>query len=525
MSKLLKKELCIVFALALIFSISVLYYTGMHKGGYILGDHQMYLTIKHSLQEQTILSTLIDFVKNELQYRYRPIYYVQYVLEVALFENNFAAIHLLRGVEWAFLFMLLYWIAREFGCNALYACSFPLIILIGDQVQILYDLCTVNLVSMIILALNILFMIKYVKDKTRFWQIGFYFSFMLELISLEEYVILVPFLLLMFVFLMMKYHGLTLKEAILQNIKMILCVVILFAAVAIYICLNFKMHDNVLGAGLGGSIKEICLNSFASVYQLGYPINIILFEAMLFLGERACKLKYHFIDIIFVSGIISGGVAIELLIHSKGVMGLRYKLPFMVCVGFLACIIFYNEFRKDRYKIIINFLLFTVLISTHMFRLLGGLIWYSEYCDNTKKCIDYIMANTEKDGIIWCGYNIGLENNINVGMQMMLEELGYGGGYIFHPGQLVDAYNVENGDLITNDIMESFDIATSPYWLYNFFNYHPKYYVTASYEDVDTIFIETGTEKEILDMVGDENYLKQYSGEIFSNFTIYIKNR
>ncbi len=135
-------------------------------------------------------------------------------------------------------------------------------------------------------------------------------------------------------------------------------------------------------------------------------------------------------DILCVSGVLISGLFVQLLIHSKSVMGRRYLLPYMIIIGWYVAILFYKEFKGEHIKIKAGVILLVCAVALQMKSGLLNCSRQAKEAAEEEQCIQYIASNTNENSIIWCAYNLNDEGDYNrdVGLQMVLEEGGLRGG-------------------------------------------------------------------------------------------------
>ncbi len=520
------RELIIVFTIMTAFFAIILYFTGIYQSGFMFDDHQMYLTIKNALKEQPVYKVLFDFIKGELELkaRFRPIFWMQYVLETWLFGLNWLALHIFRTVEYSLCFVILYWTAREYECNVIYSILFAAVSLIGRQVQVLYYLCAAGLIATLMIAMCLLCMVKYCKTNRCGFKWGFYFSLFMISISLEDYIVTVPVLVAAYIFMKMKYEKLTYREVLHKNWKMILAWALWFLLIAAYICfglrvdLSGRMNFDSLefGTGIATDINLAVSNMWGTLKALKW-INCVVLVVSLFFLEKIFKKRYALRDILCVSGILISGLFVQLLIHSKAYMVRRYLLPYMLIIGWYVAILFYKEFREEHIKLKVCMVFLMCAVALQMKGVLRDCRQYAVIADEQEQCIQYIVSNTNENSIIWCAYNFDDDGDYNhdVGLQMMLEEKGLRGGYLCIEEKLIDLYNVkrDEGKEVNGEIP----------FIYLSVNYHPEYYRKKQYSDADIIFTKIGNEEELLTKVGDNKFLEDYFKQEFSRYAVYVK--
>ncbi len=437
--KKLYLELFIILGIATVFFAVILYITGMYESKYMLNDHQMYLTIKNALKEQSVYHVLKDFIKNEIELkaRFRPLFWIQYVLETWLFDLNWLALHIFRTLEYSFCFVFLYWCAREYECNVIYSILFAAVTLIGPQIQVLYDLCTAGLIATLMISICLLCMVKYCRTKNIVFKWGYYISLFMISVSLEDYIVIVPILVAAYFLMTMEFEGLTYQNAWRKNKKMILVWMAWFLLIAIYICfglqadLSGRMNFNSLefGTGIAKDMKQGIFNTWETLKGLRW-INSAVLVISLFFIKRIFKKQYNLSDILCVSGVLISGLFVQLLIHSKSVMGRRYLLPYMIIIGWYVAILFYKEFKGEHIKIKAGVILLVCAVALQMKSGLLNCSRQAKEAAEEEQCIQYIASNTNENSIIWCAYNLNDEGDYNrdVGLQMVLEEGGLRGG-------------------------------------------------------------------------------------------------
>ena len=75
-----------------------LYFAGTLSSGYHLIDDHAMLSLKNSLINDHFWKTAFDFIKNDLNIRFRPLFYLFYTSEVQIFGINFLSLSIFTGI-------------------------------------------------------------------------------------------------------------------------------------------------------------------------------------------------------------------------------------------------------------------------------------------------------------------------------------------------------------------------------------------------------------------------------------------
>lgn len=331
----------LVFLFFSITTFSFLYFTGTLNSGYHLIDDHGILAISNSIKETSYWETLVSFVQNDFNIRFRPLYYPYYITVIKIFGPNFIALSVFGGVFASFIFSFFYFALRKMSYSVLESFIFVFFVFLGHQSAIWWRLGTNEPIGMFFFGLSFLFLAKGFNEKDNVKN-NILFTVFLILSSLckESFIVVIPALVLFKLLMEKKLFIISLKESIKRNWLPLLSLPIMFIELAI---IKFAVGTNKIGyAGVPSTyleffegIKNILLSKESLLYLIVLVIIllIIFFISFIFTSKERGKnllsvTKSLFPTICFALLIILPNIAM----HAKSGMVERYLVP--TTIGF-----------------------------------------------------------------------------------------------------------------------------------------------------------------------------------------------
>lgn len=350
-----------------IFLISIFYFfyfTGTLTSGYHFTDDHKMIDIENSLTDSTLIHTVIDYVKDDLNIRFRPGYYLYYILMVKIFSLNFFSLSIFVGVLALFSFSFFYFGARRLGYSITQSFLFVLLMFVGSQASIWWRLGTNETIGIFFLGLSFLFMTKCLDLKYyRINNILFIIFLIITSLCKESFIIVIPAFIIYKIWNEKVFFNIKIRESIINNWLSILPAIIVFIELWI---IKFVIGTNQIGyAGLTSSfaefingIKNIILNPasllvWIKLLMLLIPIYLVSF---LFIKENKKTLLLQSLKTLSVCFCFAMLIILpSIIMHAKSGMVERYLLPATFGLAFLVISIIQNTQQKF-FKLIIIFI-------------------------------------------------------------------------------------------------------------------------------------------------------------------------
>lgn len=164
-------------------------------GWHMVDDHEFaefyYMLNK---QHMSLKELILSWLQNDLQLRYRPLYYPIRILEVYFFGINLFAISVIRAVIIAFTLIALYYCGRQMGAKKDVAFLFSMLCMIGYQGAAWWKLGPQESFGTFLMALGFYFMAGWIKNKKIKYAIFSLILFVLMGNYKESYIVVLPFM-------------------------------------------------------------------------------------------------------------------------------------------------------------------------------------------------------------------------------------------------------------------------------------------------------------------------------------------
>lgn len=384
-----------------------LIYTGTLTSGYHLVDDHGMISIKSTLQEESFLKASVDYVKNDLNIRFRPVYYLYYISEVKLFGLDFLALSVFTGLLAFASFLLFYIGMRKLGHSFLKSMIFVFLIFVGPQMAIWWRLGTNETIGMFFLGLAFLFMAKCL-DRKRYKINNILFIIFLIITSLckESFVIVIPAFVLFKIWNEKRFFQISAKESVKKNMLSLIPVIIMLIELWI---IKFVVGTNKIGyAGITSSANEFYTGVKKIVWGelsllnwmklLGTLLSIYLIS---FLFNKENKKKEFIRSVksfslcLFFSMMI---VLPNIFMHAKSGMVERYLLPATLGLAFLAIGI-WQDTRRMFFKWLMILAIF-IFIAVSFDTAKKNTVIFTTEGRNANKLLSTVMMRSNPDSKI-----------------------------------------------------------------------------------------------------------------------------
>ena len=337
-----------LYAIILIIVSIILFFkiTKTVTSGYNFFDDHQILQITDDLSKESILTVATKWMKQDLNIRFRPMYFFHRVLESKVFGNNFTA----WSVYTIFLLftslLCFYYGMRKLKYSILESLCFLILVFIGQQMAVWWRLGPSETIGMVFLGLAFYFMVNIEK---RYSLNTCLFCFFLICASLckESFIIIIPAFLIFKIWHEKELFNLSVKKAVLKNRLLLIPFVVMIINLLIVV---FVVGTNKIGyAGVSGGIFPL-LKGILSIIKnrfIEYIIIVaIFFGAIYFELKDGKKLLLFSKKLIFSFIICVLIVAPNLILYSKSGMGERYLLPSLIGIAFVI-VSFIKEARLN----------------------------------------------------------------------------------------------------------------------------------------------------------------------------------
>jgi len=332
--------------------LSFLLFTGTLNSGYHFTDDHEMLDINADLSNASFTQTSIKWIKNDLNIRFRPMYYLHRVFELKLLGANFFALSFYTGLLIASIFSLFYLGARKLKYSIIESLLLVLLAFTGHQMVIWWRLGPNETIGMVFLGLSFYFMARCAANKRRYMPNTILFNLFLILASLskESFVIIIPAFAVYKVWNESRIFDISIKKSIRNNYLAGFSLTTM--AVEMY-AIVFVVGTNQIGyAGSSSSINELMKGVwtiFTSEIMLSgwlkflLAIAILYFTSFLFLKpnrfERIKRLIGDILPPLLFSLLI---ISPNIVLYAKSGMMAHYLLPTTFGIAFLAISVLEN---------------------------------------------------------------------------------------------------------------------------------------------------------------------------------------
>jgi len=461
---LLWQSLLVLIIFGIITTYILVHSEAIYSGYHLTDDHEM-LRIAGDLRtsNHNIIETTVTWIKRDLSIRFRPFYFIHRILEIAIFGTNFtilSAYTALLSILSSFLFFIF---GRKIGLNFVESVFFSCFILIGPQFCIWWRLGPNETIGMVMLSISLVFaaMPLHSKKFKTLYDIFLIFFLLLSSLSKESFILLIPAILLLKIYLSMDSCNKSFFEAIKQNAFPIVSLSIIFI-VEMVIVLFFVGTSKLGNAGIDGNMSLKSLGKTAAdFFSTGaIPIWVVIsilflvIVLILFIKEKkaflkALLLKKKEIVFIFISAFLI--IFPQWVLYTKSGIKDRYLLPGMMGVSFFIVYLM-RCIRRTRVQwlYVIVLLLLSGAVLTNIRATHGDAATFAGMGEVNSRLFSFIDKNSDLDTPIIIASDPFFNYEDTISMQVYMRETLKRSNIYFYPIFSRKKYNAFGNSIIEN---------------------------------------------------------------------------
>lgn len=395
---------------SLIFWVLFLGVSKTLTSGYHLTDDHELVRIAYDLKTNSLLETLINWMSNDLEIRFRPFYFFHRVLTVWVFGTNFTAISIYTGVLAALTSAALYKVLREIKAHPIAAITFPIITLIGPQTPIWWRLGPNETIGTFVLAHALYLLVLSVKHPARTYYRWLYLTaIIVATLCKESFILIVPAVMLFEIYLKQILQRLTIKEAVKTNFASNIAI-LTFLVVEILFIKAFVGSEEIGYAGVEGFAFANYLQTIGKALSANYLWAFILAAASILVFYKAANTQeaikngvYYIKKYWLVLLLVTFTVLTQAFLYTKSGISERYLLPTLISTVLLASLLYSEILRKSLIeywlKVLLTAVIFTFLAFNIRAQYEAGQMFANDGF-NTNTALKTIADSTNRDDLI-----------------------------------------------------------------------------------------------------------------------------
>jgi len=406
-------EPALIFIFAAILFLKILGGSGAMESGYhFLDDHEL-IRIEYSIVEnkQSVVSVMQDLINNDLNARFRPMYWVERVACTAIFGSDLLYWNIYTAIQGILTFYLLYYAARYLKFNWHISLVFSGIIIFGDQFVPWFRSANQENTGLLFCAFALWLIARQCHAK-KFSSILYNGMICIGIIICglikESFVILMPAFIALKFWLEYCYESDTVggkgiwKKCLKENIVTYGVICMAFF-INMYFLLFHVGVDKVSYAGFheGTSLSQYYygIRDSLRVYLKQYTWMGIMLIIIIIVCYQVIEKKYWKKYLGFgIIGIYIMGT--QLMSHAKSLMWERYIIPFIVGYAVVFVLLGYRILSKDKFRRKVYEGLLVVLLLTQVqksYDLAKDYAWTGKLIQDYLQCV---LENTEESSVI-----------------------------------------------------------------------------------------------------------------------------
>lgn len=399
-----------VFFLFLLILYSIFRFVGTFYQGFDIVEDQLLIKVEQSIDSMPDTDVLEQMIKNDVDglKRFRPFWVLFLYSIVKLFGLNLFLINVFNAVLCVITCFLLYKFCRIIGFNIVQSFLFALLTAIGPATIMWIRVMDAEIVGMLMLSVTLIFLSKsvYSPKNIFFYKSGFIVFALITSLCKENFLIIIPALLLLYLWLYSLKNKTGFIQSIKENYKFIILTVLILTSV-VYSMLN-AVGVNKNHGYAGVSVSLFSLETVSNFLEIVFTTNIFLIFSIGFIiyldSELRNKklLKEYFTkelnNIVFLLGFMLLVIVPQYIFYSKtGFIGGRYYLPYLIGFSFITIYLLKLIFESVLISYSVKYLYLTTIIVFISLELITvtfpSLKKYSDECKETTEVLKSLINN------------------------------------------------------------------------------------------------------------------------------------
>ncbi|MFC2152103.1 hypothetical protein ACFLSE_06200 [Bacteroidota bacterium] len=308
--------------------------TGTITSGYHFVDDHEIIRIKADFESMNLFEITKKWIKDDLNIRFRPLYYFLRIVQTRLFGSNFFIWSVCTGLLACIAMVAFYMAMRNFQFTVEESILFLVISFIGQQMDVWWRLGPNETIGVVFLALSFFFMSRNCNKIQKVNNLFFVIFLILSSFCKESFIIIIPGVIFFKILKERTIQKWSIRETVIKNLYLIIPIIIMF--VELYIIVFYVGTNKIGYAGLDSSflntlngVKNIIFNFISFKLVLGSILIIILIAYLTY------KKLYDFKLIILPALLCILIVLPNLVLYAKSGLWGRYLIPSSIGVAFI----------------------------------------------------------------------------------------------------------------------------------------------------------------------------------------------
>lgn len=468
-----------------VFAILILCGT-LNSGLHMVDDHEFIrFTIEMEEDEVSIWNLIQNENRRDGTFRFRPLYYPVRVIQTAIFGTDLFGMSVMKGIEVILTCMLVYYVARKLGSSMKYSLFTTAMVLAGPQSAICWKLGTPELTATWVFALAILWILKWKETKKWGYNIGILLCMIFTTLYKENYVLLIPFIMLLYIYFSMEGKEITWKNfwlAVKENI-------VIEVLLAVFACYDLLMILTGVGINAPGyvgidtsmsiwSYIKVFLNNFRLHLRIG-QYGFFVFALLILLRKELWSLIKELKWQLFLAMVI---ILPQMVMYAKTGLEERYVIPWIYGMAYFFIIVLAKHKVLEGKKRLYYDLILGALVAVNLILVCYEASYFTYRGKGISQMFEAVMEQTTEDTKILSAFAPYDESDKTT--SYWFHKQGIKDIYVYRDGECKDWYRDGKGETIP---LDEIDIIMT----YNFNDRH--FYEEPDIDFSDFEFMEFNT--------------------------------
>lgn len=424
LKNLYKTDILVILCISILVTVFFIRTGTLFSGYHFLDDHEI-IRINNDLKVSSLFSVITEWAGNDFNIRFRPFYYVHRVILVKLFGLNFLLWYGYHLIMLNLTLGLLYLSCRKLKISVTVSLLFPIIAIVGSQLENWWRLGTSENIGVLFLALSFYYLKESEGDKNRH-KIYFSLSLIMSALCKESFIIIIPSMLFLKLFLNFQNNRSLIKKIISLNWPLLFP---FFCFIFFIYIIYFYIGTNSIGyAGVDAEPKltDLFHKMITIVKEELYYYWIIMLSAVIF---SLFSVKDDIVLIPYLRN-LAGLVFFLLLfviplliLYAKSGMNDRYMLPATVGISYFFTALFKETGSKISWQNICLFCICAWVVYIKGHKMNEEAMKFAVQGKNVKNLIQSIVTRAKSKSQIVLAFDPILSNEAAFSLKTYLESI------------------------------------------------------------------------------------------------------
>jgi len=405
-----------VFISFLLLFYAIFRYSESFDKGYDITEDFAIINTDQSLDTKSFVTVYEDMMKIELDgyKRIRPMWVLYFVTTVKLFGFNLLLLNIYIAILCICTSFLLFKFCKNIGYTLLQSYLFALLTLIGPATIMYTRPPDAEIIGMLLLSISLFFLSKSIfsTKNQNLYKIGFAMFLIFASLSKESFLILVPAVLYLYLWIYSSKNKTGIKQSLKKNFLTIFIPSVFSLSTLLLIIKLLGVNQNRSYSGVnvslfsGNTIIDFLETVFNTDMFLIFLLGLFIFFENEIQKNKLTSdyVKSHLKNLFKLLGLIILIIVPQFILYFKTGFVERYYLPYLIGYSFLLIYILRIIFESKSISTFFKYLYLSTIIVylslTLVTNTIPAISSFTNYCNATEDVVNSLKLTQDKTTLV-----------------------------------------------------------------------------------------------------------------------------